>query len=403
MILAKPVYICAARRSPIACINGGLSSLSASEIAAYVVKDILASHPAAAKVEEMILGQVLPAGAGQAPARQVIDHSGLHDGVKACSVNRVCASGMKAVMLGAASLALGESQLVFAGGMESMSLAPHLLPGCRSGLRFGDANLFDHITRDGLTDAQNGQAMGDYAERCANKYEFSRCQQDEFAIESYERALAAVKNKAFADEIVPITYRERGKPQVIKQDEEPQRFKGSEKLRALPPLFTGCFEESYLGSVTAGNASSLNDGAAVLLLASKEACQKWALKPLAQIVSWHSYAGPSPDFTTAPIPCVQQLLKENDLTVRDIDLWEINEAFAVVTMAALQELALNPDQVNVCGGAVSLGHPIGCTGARILVTLLHALWREGRRRGVAALCIGGGEASAMLVENLMSE
>ncbi|MCY4443508.1 MAG: thiolase family protein [Proteobacteria bacterium] len=393
----QSIYICAAKRSPIGSFGGSLSTVTATDLATQCLAGMLKEFPNLEWkfIQQLVMGHVLTAGLGQAPARQVALRAGLALPTTCYSVNKVCASGLKAIMLAASSLALDETQLAIAGGMESMSLAPHLLRG-RKGLALGPHSLVDHMMCDGLTDAYDHKPMGHYAELCAQKYGISRSQQDDFAVLSYQRAQKACQNETFDQEIVPIEVRHRKSVETVACDEEPLRFSDLTRLRSLAPLFAA----SDCGTVTAGNASSLNDGAATLLLATQKGINEHNLTALARVHGWMSF-GTMPDrFTEAPIGCIKQLLKKHQLSVKDIDLWEINEAFAVVALAAIRSLELDKTKVNVHGGAVALGHPLGCSGARIMVTLLHALKRYQKKLGVAALCIGGGEASAMLIENI---
>lgn len=394
---AQEVYICAARRTALGSFGGAWASYKASDLAAQVLKDIIhsTSIPSHA-ADEVILGQVLNAGAGQAPVRQAARAAGLPDSVKTCAVNRVCGSALQAVVMATHALRLGAANVVMAGGMESMSQAPHLLPR-HKGKRplMGSIDLKDHMLWDGLTDAYEGHPMGHYGEISAQRLGLSRKLQDEYALESYRRAQQATEQGYFKDEITAITSPETSVP--LDRDEEPFRFKDLSKIHTLRPLFAAASEE---GTVTAGNASSLSDGAAALLLASQRAVEQYNLKPLVRCIAESSHAGKPQDFPTAPIPCIQKLLHGLNYSPADVDLWEINEAFAAVSLAAIKQLHLSTQKVNVHGGAVSLGHPIGCSGARILVTLIHALKRYQLKRGVAALCIGGGEAIAVMVENI---
>lgn len=394
---AQEVYICAARRTALGAFGGAWASCKASDLAAQVLKDIihntsLPSHAA----DEVILGQVLNAGAGQAPVRQAAQAAGLPDSVKTCAVNRVCGSALQAVVMATHALRLGAANVVIAGGMESMSQAPHLLPRHKGKrLLMGSIDLKDHMLWDGLTDPYEGHPMGHYGEISAQRLGLSRKLQDEYALESYRRAQQATEQGYFKDEITAIASPKTSAP--LDRDEEPFRFNDLSKIHTLKPLFAAASEK---GTVTAGNASSLSDGAAALLLASQRAVEQYNLKPLVRCIAESSYAGKPQDFPTAPIPCIQKLLHGLNYSPEDVDLWEINEAFAAVSLAAIKQLHLPTQKVNVHGGAVSLGHPIGCSGARILVTLIHALKRYQLKRGVAALCIGGGEAIAVMVENI---
>jgi acetyl-CoA C-acetyltransferase len=357
-----------------------------------------------AALDEVIMGCVLPAGLGQAPARQAALAAGIPVSVPCTTVNKMCGSGMKAVMLAADALRAGTAGLALAGGMESMSNAPHLLPGLRRGLRLGEAPLLDHMLHDGLRDPWEGESMGWYAEACADLYGFTRAEQDAYAALSVRRARAAQASGAFAAECVPVPIQAQGKGEaqtevmMVTEDEEPGRCV-HERIPHLKPAFRRAG-----GTVTAASSAGIADGAAALLLGTRAAAARWGLRPLARIRGQASHAGPPAEFPIAPIGAIRALLAQVGWSVGEVDLFEINEAFAVVVLAALRDLGgdlgLDPARVNVHGGACALGHPIGATGARILVTLLHALRRTGGRRGVATLCIGGGEATAMAIELL---
>jgi len=345
-------------------------------------------------VDEVIMGSVLPHGLGQNPARQSMVRAGLPWEVGAITVNKACGSGLKAVMLAAQAIQLGDSQVVVAGGMENMSMAPFVLPKARQGYRMGDGKVVDVMVKDGLWDVYNDFHMGIAAEMCAEKYGWTRQMQDEFAAESTRRAKAARDNGWFDEESIPVEVPQRkGEPIVVKHDEGIERSK-PEKMPKLRPAFKPD------GTVTAANASSLNDGSAATLVMSAEQAKEMGLKPLARIVDYCSAAQASEWFTTAPIAASKKLLKKTGLSVSDIDLWEVNEAFAVVNLSFEKEMEVPRDKINIHGGAVVLGHPIGASGARILTTLLFAMKRVGAKKGVATLCIGGGEAAAMLVETL---
>ncbi|NRA45436.1 MAG: thiolase family protein [Oligoflexales bacterium] len=381
-------------RTPIGKLSGGLSSLPAPKLGSELVKDAVQKLKLdGAKVDEIIMGQVLSAGTGQAPARQTAIYGGLPKSVCATTLNRVCGSGLKAVMLADQSIRLGDSQLIFAGGQESMSLAPHLLMNSRTGYRFGSVEAKDHMQWDGLWDPYENVAMGNCGDLCAKEFGFSRDEQDAFATESYSRARKAMEEGVFRDEIVPIEVVGRKQSITIAEDEEPN----SVDLAKLPKLRPAFAKD---GTVTAANASSINDGAALTVLTSEESAKSMGLKPLARIIAQASHAQEPSWFTTAPIDCIKKVLDKAKLKVEDIDLFEINEAFSVVAMAAIKDLQLDPAKVNVYGGAVALGHPIGASGARILVTLMNALRQKKLKRGLATLCIGGGEASAVVIENL---
>jgi acetyl-CoA C-acetyltransferase len=385
-------FIAYAKRTAIGKLCGAFSQTQAPQLAASLVRDALrVTGVSGQEVDEIIMGCVLSAGVGQAPARQAALAGGLPKSVCATTVNRVCGSGLKAVMLADQAIRLGDAQVVFAGGMENMTLAPHLLPGSRFGYKFGSVDMKDHLQFDGLWDPYGNQAMGNFGDLCAKEHKFSREQQDDFARQSYERARAAIESDHFAGEIIPVELASKKGTTVVDRDEEPF----SVDLSKLSTL-RAAFEKD--GTVTAGNASSINDGAALTVLMNADAIRKNGLKPLARIVAQASFAHDPSWFTTAPIGCIQKVLAKAGMSVSDIDIFEINEAFAVVTMAAMKELNLDPAKVNPYGGAVALGHPIGASGARILVTLINGLKAQGKKRGLATLCIGGGEASAVIVE-----
>ncbi len=391
----KEVYIVQGVRTPIGSFLGELSGLPAPELGSVAIQGVLKrSGVLPEAVNEVIMGCVLPAGMGQAPARQAMRKAGLPDSTGALTINKVCGSGMKAVMIGAAEIKAGEADLIIAGGMESMSNAPHYLKGMRNGVKMGNQQLIDGMISDGLWDPYNDMHMGNCAEQCVSQYQLTREAQDAYAKNSYLKAQKAIQNGAFKAEIEPVSIPQRkGDPKLVEQDEEP--FKGDpEKLAGLRPAF------EKTGSITAGNASTLNDGAAALLLASEEAVKTHHLKPIAKILGSATHSQEPVWFTTAPVGAMQKVLKKLNLTVADIDLFEVNEAFAAVAMVAQQELNIPADQFNVHGGAVALGHPIGASGARLLVTLMHALQAAGKKRGMASLCIGGGEATAMVIELL---
>lgn len=380
-------------RTPIGAMNGALASLSAPELGGACIKALLdRQHVSPAAIDEVIMGEVLQAGVGQNPARQAALAGGIPASVGATTVNKVCGSGLKAVMLGAQSIRLGDSSLLIAGGMESMSRAPYLLPKARQGYRLGHAELIDAMIHDGLWDVYGKQSMGVFGDRCAAKFGFSRRDQDDFAVRSFQRAQAASREGRFDSQIIPVTLNDKAKT-VVRLDEGPEKFNEG-KLRMLPPAF------HPEGTVTAANASSINDGAAALLLASESKAKALGLKPRAVIVGSSTFSQEPEWFTTAPIGAIRRLIEQVGWSIADVDRFEINEAFAAVTMAAIKDLHLSPDRVNVDGGAVALGHPIGASGARILVTLLCALERSKGRKGIASLCLGGGEAVALAVERL---
>ena len=391
----KNLVILSAARTPVGSFLGKLSSLPAPALGSVAIKAALArAGVAPADVEQVVFGNVLQAGIGQAPARQASLGAGVPNTVPCVTVHKVCGSGMRAVMDVGNAIRAGEYEVAVAGGMESMSNAPYLLEKGRTGLRMGNGTLVDSMIKDGLWDPYKDTHMGNCAELCVGKYHFTREEQDAFSLESYRRAQNASKTGLFADEIAPVEVaQKKGDPLKIDADEEP--FAAPlEKMPTLKPAF------QKDGTVTAANSSKINDGAAALVVTSEEKAKAKGWKPIARIVAYTSVAQAPEWFTTAPIGAIQKLLGMTGLSIKDIDLFEINEAFAAVAMAAIKELALDPAKVNVRGGAVALGHPIGASGARILTTLIHALRKEGKKRGIAAICIGGGEASAMLVETV---
>ncbi len=389
----KDIVILSAARTPVGCFLGKLSSLSAPALGSIAIRGALErAGVKPEEVEQVIMGNVLQAGIGQAPARQASLGAGIPNTVPCITLHKVCGSGMRAVMDARNAILAGEYELAVAGGMESMSNAPYLLERARSGYRMGNAALVDSMIKDGLWDPYKDIHMGNCAEMCVAKYKFTREEQDAFALESYRRAQSASKSCLFAEEIVAVEVpRKKGDAERIETDEEP--FAAPlDKMAGLKPAF------QKDGSVTAANASKINDGAAALVVASQERAKAGGHKPLARIIASAGVAQAPEWFTTAPVGAIGKLLEKTSLSVSDIDLFEINEAFAAVAMAAIRELKLDPARVNVRGGAVALGHPIGASGARILTTLIHTLRKEGKKRGVAAICIGGGEATAMLVE-----
>jgi acetyl-CoA C-acetyltransferase len=389
----KDVVVVAGARTPVGSFQGSLASLPAPRLGAVAVRAALErGRVPADAVGEVYLGCVLPAGVGQAPARQAAIAAGIPPAVGAVTINKVCGSGLKAVVFGANAIAAGEHDVVVAGGMESMSNAPYLLPKARDGYRLGHAQVIDSLIHDGLWDAYGNVHMGDCAELCAKEKGITRADQDAFAVESYRRALRAVAEGKFRAEIVPVEIaQKKGAPKIVADDEEPGRG-DIEKLATLRPAF------QKEGTVTAGNASSINDGAAALVLAAAEVAKARGWKPVARIVGSAGHAQAPEWFTTAPAGAIERLLGKIGWKKDDVDLWEINEAFAVVSIANNRMLGLDPARVNVWGGAVALGHPIGASGARVLVTLLSALQAAGKRRGIASLCIGGGEGIALAVE-----
>ena len=389
------IVIVAARRTPIGALMGQFSGTNAPTLGAAAIRALV--QDTCLKVEaidDVLMGCVLSAGLGQAPARQAALKAGLSIATGCTTVNKVCGSGMKAVMQGYDSIAAGSANIVIAGGMESMSNAPFLIPKMRQGLRFGHGELLDHMLFDGLQNAYDGQAMGMFAEECASRFGFSREDQDTYAAESVNRAINACSSGAFNDEITTITVTGRKGDESFSQDETPFKCDTS-KIPKLKPAF-----KIDGGTVTAANASSLSDGAAALLLMRASDAKIRGLQPLARIVA-HTSQAMSPElFTDAPIHAIKKLYAKSGWSNHDVDLYEINEAFAVVTLAAMRELKLDHNKVNVNGGACALGHPIGATGARIIVTLLHALQRRNLQRGIASLCIGGGEATAIAIERI---
>jgi acetyl-CoA C-acetyltransferase len=346
-----------------------------------------------ARVDEVIMGNVLGAGQGQNPARQASIGAGLPTAVGAVTINKVCGSGLKAVMMAADAIRLGEAGLVVAGGMESMSRAPYLLTRAREGYRMGNAELIDSMVHDGLWDVYGNKHMGTYGDRCAQKYGFTKVQQDDFAVRSHTRARKAVADGIFDREVVPVSITVKGKTSTVSTDEGPAKFDEA-KLRSLKPAF------GPEGTITAGNASSINDGGAALLVAAPAVAKTLSLNPVARIIGAATFSREPEWFTIAPIGALEKLLQKVGWTVASTDLFEINEAFAAVTMAAEKALEIPAEKVNIFGGAVALGHPIGCSGARVLVTLLNGLKQTGGRRGIACLCVGGGEAVALAVETL---
>lgn len=390
-----PVVIVAARRTPMGGFQGELAGLSASELGGAAIRAALADAGVPGEaVDQGVMGCVLGAGQGQAPARQAIIRAGLPESVSATTINKMCGSGMKAVMDAHDALLAGSADIVVAGGMESMTNAPYLLPKARGGYRMGHGEVKDHMFLDGLEDAYDkGRLMGSFAEECARHYQFTRQAQDEFAIHSLTRAQQAIADGSFADEIVPVTVNGRAGAVTVSVDEQPGKAR-LDKIPTLKPAF------AKDGTVTAANASSISDGAAALVVMRQSRARANGLTPIARIVGHATHAQAPAWFTTAPIAAINKLFDRTGWAAEDVDLFEINEAFAVVAMAATRDLGLDPQKVNVYGGACALGHPIGASGARILVTLLNALKRHGRTRGVASLCIGGGEATAMAVERL---
>lgn len=390
----KEVFIISAVRTPMGSFMGGLSTVPATQLGAIAIKGALErSGLKADQINEVFMGNVLQAGVGQAPARQAALGAGLSNHVPCTTVNKVCASGMKAIMLGTQSIIAGDNEIVVAGGMENMSLTPHYIDG-RNGTKFGNIVMLDGITKDGLLDVYNRVPMGNCAELCAKEYNITREDQDNFAITSYTRAAEAWKAGKFNNEIVPVSVPQRkGEPIVISEDEEYKNV----SLAKIPEL-RPAFEKD--GTITAANASTLNDGASALILASKEAVEKYGLKPIAKIVSYGDAAHEPEWFTTAPSKAVPVALKKANLTTDQIDYWELNQAFSVVGIANTKLLGLDPSKVDVNGGAVALGHPLGNSGSRVVVTLINVLKQNNGKLGGAAICNGGGGASAIIIENI---
>ena len=391
----KEVYIVSAARTPIGSVGGSLSSFTATQLGSIAIKGAIEKAGINGNdVQEVFMGNVLTANEGQAPARQAAIYAGLSNQTPCTTVNKVCASGTKAVIFGAQSIMLGDNDIVIAGGMESMSNVPYYLAKARTGYRLGHGELTDGIVKDGLWDVYNDYHMGSAAELCADECNISREAQDEFAIESYKRAASAFENGKFNDEIIPVEVPQRkGDPILVKEDDDYSKVK-FEKVPTLKPVF------KKDGTVTAANASSINDGAAAVVLASKEKVDELGLKPLAKILSYADTAQEPEWFTTAPSKAIPKAIEKAGLTADDIDYYEINEAFSVVSLANNKELNLDPAKVNVLGGAVALGHPIGCSGTRILITLTTVLHQNGGKYGALGICNGGGGASAMVIEKV---
>jgi acetyl-CoA C-acetyltransferase len=390
--MSNEVVIAAAVRTPIGAFQGVLSPATAPQLGAAAIKGALAAaNIAAGDVQEVVMGCVLPAGLGQAPARQAALGAQVPKGVPTTTINKMCGSGMKAIMMAADQIRAGDIALAVAGGLESMSNAPYLLPKARAGMRMGHGEVLDHMFYDGLQSPFDGQLMGAFAEATAQKYGFSRADQDAFATESTQRALKAVNGGAFAAEITPVTVKGRKGETIVDMDETPFTVDLA-KIATLKPAFRKD------GTVTAASSSSISDGAAAAVLLSAAEAQRRGVKPLARIVGYSSFAQEPEWFTTAPAGAIQKLLAMLGWKPGDVHLYEVNEAFAVVTMAAMRDVGFDHARTNVNGGACSLGHPIGATGARILATLAHALRARGGGRGIASLCIGGGEATAIAIE-----
>ncbi len=389
----KKVVIVSAKRTAIGSLNGALSSFSSGQLGSFAIKAVLEDSKIDPKlIDEVIMGNVLMGGQGQAPARQSAIFAGLPNKTECMTINKMCGSGLKSVMLAQQAIAIGDAEVIIAGGQESMSNAPYLLQNARNGYRLGHGEIKDSIVLDGLWDVYNNIHMGSCAESCAKDFSFTRQELDDFAIESYKRAIEANDSGRFKDEIYPIKISSKTGDVFFDKDEEPSKVK-FDKIPTLKPVF------DKNGVVTAANASSINDGAAALLLMSEEKAKALGLKPLVEIVAQSSAAKAPIEFTTAPADAINKVLKKAGMNIKDINLFEINEAFAVVSLAVNKLLGLTLSNVNVNGGAVALGHPIGASGARILVTLIHEMKKRNLEFGLASLCIGGGEASALIVKN----
>ena len=388
----RDVYICSYSRTPIGAFQGSLSSLAATKLGSITIKSTLENVNANfSNIDEVIMGNVLSAGLGQAPARQASIGAGLNNKTECMTINKVCGSGLKSIMLADQSIKSMNSESVVAGGMENMSLAPYYAMNARKGKAFGHDSFIDSIVHDGLYDPYNNFLMGKCAEKLCLENNYSRQKQDEYAIQSYERSNFAIENGCFDNEICSVEVKNKKNTLTINKDEEPLKF-NKDKILSLRPAF------EKEGTITAANASSLSDGAASVFLASEDYIKKNNIKPIAKIVSHASYAAEPVYFTKAPVYAIEKVLKRADININKIDLFEINEAFSCVAMFAIDELGISIDKVNVNGGAVSLGHPIGASGTRIFVTLLNALIEKNLKYGIASLCIGGGEASAVLIE-----
>ena len=389
------VYIISAVRTPLGSFGGALSSISATNLGAEAIKGAMASaNVEASQIDEVFMGNVVSANLGQAPARQAAIYAGIGNNVPCTTVNKVCASGTKSIMFAAQSIMLGHGEIMVAGGMENMSQIPFYLPKARYGYGYGDGTLVDGLAKDGLTDVYNQYAMGVCADNTATKFDISREEQDEFAINSYKKSAAATESGAFKDEIIPVAVpQRRGEPVMVSEDEEYKKVK-FEKIPNLRPVFTKD------GTVTAANASTINDGASALILASKKMVDKLGLKPVAKILAFADAAQEPEWFTTAPTLAAPIALKRAGLTLDDVDYFEVNEAFSVVTLAFNKKLGIDNNKVNVHGGAVSLGHPLGASGARIVTTLNGVLQKKGGEIGLAAICNGGGGASAMVIQRM---
>lgn len=390
----EEIVIAGGVRTPMGNLGGSLSSVGATVLGGHVIREALRrANIRPEVVDEVIMGNVLSAGLGQAPARQAAHGGGLPDSVNATTINKVCGSGLKAVMMACQAIQAGDAEVVVAGGMESMSQAPYLLEKARTGYQVGHGELVDSMIKDGLWDSYGHLSMGACGELCAEKYGFSRNAQDAYAVGSYTKALKAQQEGWFRDEIVAVEVPGKWGPQQVSEDERPGRF-DEQKMRRLPPAF------KEKGTITAGNASGVNDGATAMVVLSAEKAEALGVRPMAKILGYAQKAVAPEWFTVAPIQAIAALLQTLGRTVDQIDLYEINEAFAVVPMAAIKDLGLDPERVNIHGGAIALGHPLGDSGARVLTTLIYALKRTGKQTGIASLCIGGGESVAIAVESL---
>jgi len=389
----KKIVITSAKRTPIGSFGGSLASLTAGQLGSIAIKGVLEDSKISPDlIDEVIMGNVLTAGMGQAPARQAALFAGLPEKTECMTINKVCGSGLKAVMLAAQAIQTDNAEIIIAGGQESMSNTPYILDKARNGYRLGNGEIIDSMVKDGLWDVYNNVHMGNCAEACAKEFKFTREELDEFAINSYKKALEAQKSGRFKDEIIDVKVKAGREDVIVNTDEEPGKVK-FDKIPSLKPVF------DKNGVVTAANASSINDGAAALLIMSEEKAKELGLKPLVEIVAQSSAAKAPMQFTTAPADSINKVLKKANLKISDIDLFEINEAFAVVSLANNRLLGLDNSKVNVNGGAVALGHPIGASGARVLVTLIHEMKKRNSTYGLASLCIGGGEAVALIVKN----
>ncbi len=391
----REVVIVAAKRTPVGSFQGSLSTVPAPQLGSTVIKNIVTEAGIDPKqIDEVIMGCVLPAGMGQAPARQAALGADLPESVECMTINKVCGSGLKSAMLATQAIQVGDAEVVIAGGMENMTLTPYMLPKARTGYRMGHGKLVDGMINDGLWDVYNNIHMGNCAELCAKDRKYSREEQDNFAIESYKKAQATQAGGEFDNEICPVEIPQRkGDPVIVDKDEEPGRT-NFDKIPKLRPAF------DKEGTITAANASKINDGAAAVLLMSKDKADELKLKPMVKIIAQASAAHEPKWFTTAPTKAIKKALDKANLTADDIDLWEINEAFAPVTMAAIDYFKIDVKKVNVNGGAIAIGHPIGASGARIFTTMIHAMHKRNAKYGLATLCIGGGEASAVIVERI---